>query len=497
MKMKQQLTEVRENEEGLITLLILMLLTMGTFFIVPSIGMANTALNGKQIQSGMLTEQYARDGGTEFAVWNLIYGDATTTLTEQNPEVEYTVNLNGETSTVTLAWHASLSSLEVPAAEDDRVRPSVTVVCDKDGDGFDDDCLSLPKNVNGMVARYTIFMEQISPEVAQGVTVAYDELPDGFSYVPFSTFSADSSVTVVEPSNVGSGQHPILMWDFLTGLGSPILFDHGQVKQFSFDVNIDKNEGRYCNATYLKPNRENSGKTSAIHVGTPSETDGCQGGGVLTTKFIDTPVVVANQLTTVTYVVNVENFDTSTLHMDSIRDILPPGGFTYVPNSTSYILADAPFDPLVDSFVSTAGHTVLPDSELQTSTLPSSRQQLVWSAPHGGLPNWSLAQAGQSGDTLVLRFKAHVTLTGSGTYFNEIFGDVGAGCAAPQRLVSAGAFTPGNEDQEYCSRYSWPTSGVIVPSFDVRSTSGGLVGQGNISMLVNNSSARLNSWHLN
>ena len=494
----KQFTDVRQNEEGLITLLILMLLTMGTFFLVPGIGMANTALTSKGIQSGLLAEQYARDAGTEFAVWNLIYGTASTTLSGQNPEVEYTVNLNGETATVTLAWHAEQGSLLVPAAEDDKIRPSSTVVCDIDHDGFDDDCLALPKNFIGMVARYTIFLEQISPETSQGLTVAYDELPAGFSYIPGSTFSADSSMITMEPTNVGNGQHPILMWDFQTGLGSPVTFNHGQVKQFSFDVDISKNENRYCNAVYLKPNRENTGKVAVIHVGNPSETDGCQGGGVLTSKYVDTPVIIGNQLTTLTYVANIENFDTSTLHLDSIRDILPQGGFNYVADSTSYFIADAPFDPLVDDFASTAGHTLLPDTELGWSTLGSGRVQLVWTEPNGGgFPQWSLAQAGQAGDTLVIRFQAQVILTGSGTYFNEIFADVGAGCSAPQRLVSAGVLTQGSEDHEYCSRYSWPTAGVTVPSFDVRSTSGGLAVQANISMSTGNGSALLNSWHLN
>ena len=92
--------DARQNEEGLITLLILMLLMMGTFFLVPGIGMANTALTSKGIQSDLLSEQFARDGATEFAAWNLIYGTASTTLNQQNTETEYTVNLNGETTTV-------------------------------------------------------------------------------------------------------------------------------------------------------------------------------------------------------------------------------------------------------------------------------------------------------------------------------------------------------------------------------------------------------------
>ena len=72
----KQFTNVRQKEEGLITLLILMLLTMGTFFLVPGIGMANTALTSQGIQSGLLADQYARDARKQFAVWNLSPGAA-------------------------------------------------------------------------------------------------------------------------------------------------------------------------------------------------------------------------------------------------------------------------------------------------------------------------------------------------------------------------------------------------------------------------------------
>jgi uncharacterized metal-binding protein len=41
---KQTGKEVGKKEEGMITLLVLMLLTMGTFFLVPSLGLSSTAL---------------------------------------------------------------------------------------------------------------------------------------------------------------------------------------------------------------------------------------------------------------------------------------------------------------------------------------------------------------------------------------------------------------------------------------------------------------------
>ncbi len=290
-----------------------------------------------------------------------------------------------------------------------------------------------------MVARYTIFLEQISPQISDGVTVAFDQIPTGFSYIANTTFSADGSMTSIEPTNVGSTQDPILMWDFDTGLGGPVLLAHGQIKEFSFDVNINRSENRYCNSIYLKPNRETTGMVSVVQMGDPSQDDGCQNGGVITSKYINTPVVIANQPTTVTYVINVENFDTSTLAIDSVRDMLPQGGITYVADSATYILAEEPFDPLEDSFTDVSGHYGLPDTELQQSTLASGREQLIWILPHGGAsPNWSLAQADNDDSILIIRFQAQATLTGSGTYFNELFADVGSGCSAPQALVSVG-----------------------------------------------------------
>ena len=223
----------------------------------------------------------------------------------------------------------------------------------------------------------------------------------------------------------------MLEWDFQTAYGAPLLLNHGEVKQFSFDVYINKSEARYCNAIYIKPNKELSGKTAPIHVGTPSNTEGCLGGGVATSKAVDTPVAFPEEVTVFTYIVNVENVDTSTLHLDSVRDILPQGGFRYLMNSTSYKIANTPFDPETDNFIHLVGDIPLSDGDLMATVLGNVRQQLVWAdAGGGGDPKWSLSQAGSDGDTLIMRFEVIATLDSSGTYFNEVFGDVGAGCNA-------------------------------------------------------------------
>ncbi len=245
----------REDQGGELFILVLMLLLMGTLILTPAIVMSDTALKSKKIHTGILAEQYTRDAGAEFAMWDLIYGDAALLLSEANPEVSSSITLNGITSTITTVWTATESLANISSTEDDRVRPSNSVICDKDGDGFDDDCLALPKNIDGMVARYTIYLEQISPDTENGVTVAYDELPTGFSYIPGSTFSLDGSILAFEPTELPTSQNPVLEWDFQTAYGAPLLFNHGEVKQFSFDVYINKSEARYCNAIYIKPKR--------------------------------------------------------------------------------------------------------------------------------------------------------------------------------------------------------------------------------------------------
>ena len=106
-----------------------------------------------------------------------------------------------------------------------------------------------------------------------------------------------------------------------------------------------------------------------------------------------------------------------------------------------------------------------------------------------GGAGWGLAQAGLPGDTFIVRFQAEFTPTDSGSYYNELFVDVS--CSAPSNLIAEGVTT----QSEYCASYSWPTSGILVPSYDVRSITGGMTGQGN-AILAAEDGAQLTSWHI-
>ena len=119
--------------------------------------------------------------------------------------------------------------------------------------------------------------------------------------------------------------------------------------------------------------------------------------------------------------------------------------------------------------------------------LPNSRWGVRGGRTRG--TGMGLAQAGLPGDTFIMRFQAEFTPADSGSYYNELFVDVS--CSAPSTLIAEGVTT----QQEYCAAYSWPTSGVLVPSYDLRSITSGLTSQGN-AVFGEGDGAQLTSWHI-
>jgi len=260
-----------------------------------------------------------------------------------------------------------------PGAEDNRTWAYASVLCAKDGDGvFDDDCLNLPGSTAGMAARYTVYLEQISPDTGVGVTAVYNELPSGFDWSPAlnPVDSLDGSFPEIEsvsPVNIGSSQNQVWKWD----LSSPIFFTQGQVRQFTFVAGISMNEGDHCDRVFLKmqalPN-ESSGPTALVRVGSAAE--GCANGGTLAVKHVDTLLALPNDTTVFTYVISIENVEKNSQHIQQIKDVLP-AGFLYCDgpavgdpsqscDPTLYRFADDPFDPATDSFSSIVGYTPLP-----------------------------------------------------------------------------------------------------------------------------------------
>lgn len=490
---------MRTGERGYMLVIVLIVLAIGSTSIVPVMNLVQTGLTSNRVQTTQLNVQYAGDAGSEFAIWQLRYGDATTVLTADGEEVVYTVDINGTETVVVIRLNGALSQLSPSqGAEDNRTRAYASVVCARDGDGvFDDDCLNLPGSTAGMLAKYTVYLEQISPDTAVGVTAVYNELPSGFDWSPAlnPVDSLDGSFPEIEsasPVNIGSSQNQVWKWD----LSSPVFFTQGQVRQFTFVAGIGTNQGDHCDRVFLKmqslPN-ESSGPVAVVRVG--SSTKGCPNGGTLAAKYVDRLLALPNQTTVFTYIISIENLEKNSQHIEQIKDVLP-AGLLYCDgpavgdpsqscDPTLYRFADDPFDPTTDSFSSISGYVALP-APVETAR-PDNRWELVWDGPGGA--GWGLAQARQPGDTFIMRFQAEFTPTESGAYYNELFVDVS--CSAPSSLIAEGVTT----QEEYCASYSWPTSGVLVPSYDVRSITGGITAQGN-AVLEDAGGAQLTSWHI-
>ncbi|MBI4328979.1 MAG: hypothetical protein HY685_03830 [Chloroflexi bacterium] len=494
---------MNRNERGYILIMVLILMAVGTLAVIPTLNIVTSGFKSKQVQSQFLAAQYTSDAGAEFALWQLLYGGATSLLTGDGAQSSWTVSLNGVVAQVIIRETGATvdRTLQVPGARDNRVRPSKTVVCDKDGDGFDDECEDLPTN-GGMKARYTVYLEQVSPDTSVGIVAVYDELPKGFALVPGSVTSPDGSlpgISTVTPVNIGSPSNQVWKWDLAA---SPVYFQRGEVKKFTFDATINKSKDRYCNGVFLKlqaPPNEKSGKTAHVLVGT-TPPEACDSGGGEVVKYVDKSRTPPNTTTILTYVVNVNSVDQNTLHIDRLKDVLPQGSFqycspTYPPPTQGpscdppmYRIANTPFDPEPENFSDVTGFTVWNDP-LQTYLTAKDRWELIWDGPGGA--GWDIAAAGQAGDVFILRFQVQAAPVKSGTYYNEVFADVD--CAAPQPLITEGVTTA----QEYCASYSWPTGGVAVPSYDVRSVVGGITAQGSVSLDMATNTAQLISWQVN
>ena len=490
------------HEKGFALLMVLVFLGLGSLMLVPTLRLADTALQAKQINSDTLQEQYALDGAAQYAMWELLYGGVAVLLDTEGEEAPglSTLTLNGVDVTIKIRMQATLGDALVGGAEDNRIRLTKAVECDQDGDGFDDDCLALPENVPGMLARYTVQLDQVSPDTSVGVLAVYDQLPAKFDWDPVANpvVSLNGSFPEIEgmtPVNIGSPQDQIWKWDFSA---SPLFFTQGQVREFTIITDIDQAKGEYCNRTFLKmqsPPHESSGPYARVWVQGGSN-EGCANGGTLVGKFAGALVIVPGQTTIVTYSINVENVQNNSQQIDLIKDVLPQGGVLYCNGISTqdplqtcdppgFKYSDTAFNPITDSFTDNTGYTAMADPT-ETYDAVTDRWELIWDA------GWSMEQAGKAQDNFSMRFQTEITPSVSGAYYNEIFVDVD--CSVPSVLASEGVST----QADYCASYSWPSGGTLVPTYDVQASTLTVSGWGNVTVDWSGptASGTLQSWHV-
>ena len=495
---------MRDREKGFALVLVLILIAFGSMILTPTLQIAFASLKSKQVVTTTLKDQYARDGCAELAMWKLLYGGAAALLDEEGDQTIYDCELNEIPAEVSLTMLAKLGGTLIQGAEDNKIRLSQTVVCDKDGDGFDDPCLTLPENQLGMLAKYTMVLEQVSPDASVPVVAVYDQLPAKFRWNPSAdpVTSNDGSfpeILGLTPTNIDSEDNQVWKWDFSS---SPLSFIQGQVRTFEFIADIFMDKGEYCNRSFLKMQstpHESSGPGGKVRVlGGPEE--GCPNGGTLVAKYLDQPVASPNVTTIFTYIIQVENIAKNSQQIELLKDVLPQGGFLFCNGTTvgdpsqtcdapMFKMAADPFNPVTDSFTDTTGYTTMADPT-ETYFSADDRWELVW---NNGGEGWSMEQSAQPQDNFIMRFQAEITPTLSGSYFNEIFADVN--CSAPSVLLSS----PDDVTNQggYCASYSWPSAGTIIPTYDVGSTTLRSSGQGNITVDWDTVDGTLQSWHVN
>ncbi len=209
-------------------------------------------------------------------------------------------------------------------------------------------------------------------------------------------------------------------------------------------------------------------------------------------------MIIPGQTNIVTYIVNLANGSRNPEKVNELTDVLPQDGFQYcspsLPPPTGTCDApmtkatDTPFNPATDSFTDLTGFSVWFEPTL-TYDATADR----WTAQWLPSPAPQVGKDGDSDDTLIIRFQTYITPSTSGAYYNEVFID--SSCPNPPNAL-------GNEGivkAEYCAMYSWPSGGVLVPTYDVLAETPRFRGYGNVIVDWGGPlpTGQLQSWHVN
>ena len=308
---------INVSEKGYAFILVLILLTLGSLLLTPTLSLAISALKSKQINTSILMEQYARDGAVEYALWKLQYDGVTSELTTEDDTLQYAVVLNGVSTNVSLVMR-----VESDLSGNALAHPGFKV--------FPWSEVSPTTASPGVptIFNFTINLQRLHPYKTGEIDEVWDQLPPGFTYLSGSSEFEGSPVgdPIVETdSNIET-----LHWLFQP----KVTFDvYGQLKSLTFQATATlSNDTRYCNEVALKPNDERSGRTGFVTVGLPAST-GCAGGKVPVVVVPDPYILPPNSTTTVTFSLDYTNQDVGPHWIDQIIAVLAPG-FTYVAGSS-------------------------------------------------------------------------------------------------------------------------------------------------------------------
>jgi uncharacterized repeat protein (TIGR01451 family) len=367
-----------QRQDGIAMIFVMAFMALSIPMVTAALGLASTLSLDSRIKTSLAIDQYCALGGSEHALYRVLYDAAYMDSLAVGEQGTYTIDCNGEEVTITILKLSEPPDPVTPPADDTRrlfTRKEVT-----------------PNTaIPGAPTTYTFTITvENGDDEPEDLTHIIDKLPAYFTYVSGST----SGVTTNDPA-ISSQE---LTWD-LTSLG--LVLQPGETQTLTFDANASVAQGNYCNVAWAKPGglwtikrgefneADNDDSVARIKVGFPSN-DLCPGGAVSVTKTVTPDIVAADTDTTYTYTITIRNTGTWVLSMSQLRDLLPPAGFAYVP-------------------VSVTGNIT---NREPTLTSVNGREHMQW--------DFSPALRVLPGQTKTLSFQA-TAIAPPGDYYNEVW----------------------------------------------------------------------------
>lgn len=192
------LSHSRTGERGQALLSVLLLLSLGSVLIAPTLHTMSTGLKATRIHRDSMLAQYSADAGVEHAIWRI--RDETgfaESLTATTPSVTYGLTVNGIPTTVTVEY---VTQPPPPPPPDPGTGGIVYVSKTVDN----------PSGNPGQTATftYTLHIDNIGTSTVHIVQIG-DLLPPGFSYVAGSS----SGITSAAPAITMMAGRQQLIWD--------------------------------------------------------------------------------------------------------------------------------------------------------------------------------------------------------------------------------------------------------------------------------------------
>ena len=227
---------------------VLAVMAVAVPMITAVLGLATTLSIDSRIKNEITHSQYCTLGGSEHALYRLLYDSDYIEGLISGVEDSYTINCNGESLDISLVKFSDPPDPSPSSADDSRrLQTSKTVSPE----------FAMPGRPTTFT--YTITVENRDDE-PENLTTIIDILPTGFGYVGGST----TGVTTDEP-NI-SGQE--LTWD-LPSLG--LVLQPGDVVNLLFDAQASVGQYNYCNQAWVEPGgyATGTGPTARVEVGFP------------------------------------------------------------------------------------------------------------------------------------------------------------------------------------------------------------------------------------